>query len=162
MFVRCEHYRLYCWFVFHPSVAFSTWYHPSIKSAAVASIDWGCAVQVAAAGSIGTNQSWVATNAQTLYASHIIKCLTPFRRSPAASGIYTGIVLSHAMICCLATRILARLQTIYVVLNILCAYFSSMSILSAYSPNATAYVLQSSLRFPSLHPQNIKTPQNSL
>lgn len=71
--------------------------------AAVASIDWGCAVQVAAAGSIGSNQAWVATNGQLF-------------------GIYTGIVLSHAVICCLATRILARLQTIYVILNILLSF----------------------------------------
>lgn len=30
-----------------------------------------------------------------------------------------AIVVSHAVICCLGTRILARLQTVYVVLNVL-------------------------------------------
>ena len=34
--------------------------------AAVASIDWGCAVQITAAASIGSNESFSATNAQTL------------------------------------------------------------------------------------------------
>ena len=35
---------------------------------AVASIDWGCAVQIMAAASIGSNQNFTATSAQTLYA----------------------------------------------------------------------------------------------
>ncbi|KAI0776821.1 APC amino acid permease [Trametes elegans] len=68
--------------------------------ASVASIDWGCAVQITAAASIGSNQTFSATNAQTF-------------------GVYTAVVLSHAVICCFGTRLLARLQTVYVVLNIL-------------------------------------------
>ncbi|KAI0744734.1 APC amino acid permease [Earliella scabrosa] len=68
--------------------------------ASVASIDWGCAVQITAAASIGTNQAYSATNAETF-------------------GVYCAVVLSHAVICCLGTRILARLQTLYVVLNIM-------------------------------------------
>lgn len=68
--------------------------------ASVASIDWGCAVQITAAASIGTGEVWVATNAETF-------------------GIYAAIVLSHAVICCLATAVLAKLQTVYVVLNVL-------------------------------------------
>lgn len=35
--------------------------------AAVASIDWGCAIQVMAAASIGSNETFEATAAQTLY-----------------------------------------------------------------------------------------------
>ncbi|KIJ60463.1 hypothetical protein HYDPIDRAFT_98646 [Hydnomerulius pinastri MD-312] len=66
---------------------------------AVASIDWGCAVQIAAAASIGSGQTFVATNAQTF-------------------GIYVAIVLSHAIICCFGTAVLARLQTVYVLLNV--------------------------------------------
>lgn len=34
---------------------------------AVASIDWGCAVQIMAAASIGSGQTFTATSAQTLY-----------------------------------------------------------------------------------------------
>ncbi|KIN94136.1 hypothetical protein M404DRAFT_1008585, partial [Pisolithus tinctorius Marx 270] len=68
--------------------------------ASVASIDWGCAVQVAAAASIGSGQTFVATNVQ-LY------------------GIYVAILLSHALVCSLGTTVLARLQSIYVAINIL-------------------------------------------
>jgi len=54
-----------------------------------------------AAVSIGsTNQSFVPTNAETF-------------------GVYAAIVVSHAVLCCLGTKILARLQTVYVVLNVL-------------------------------------------
>jgi len=69
--------------------------------ASIASIDWGCAVQVMAAASIGSSgQSFSATSGQVY-------------------GVYAAIVISHAVICCLGTKILARLQTLYVVLNIL-------------------------------------------
>ncbi|KAI0717739.1 APC amino acid permease [Cerioporus squamosus] len=68
--------------------------------ASVASIDWGCAVQITAAASIGSGQTFTATNAQTF-------------------GVYAAVVLSHAVICCLGTRVLARLQTVYVVLNVM-------------------------------------------
>ncbi|KAF9238376.1 amino acid permease-domain-containing protein [Melanogaster broomeanus] len=63
------------------------------------SIDWGCAVQIAAAASIGSGQTFVATQAQVF-------------------GIYVAIVLSHAVVCCLGTAVLARLQNVYVCLNI--------------------------------------------
>ncbi|OCH88957.1 amino acid transporter [Obba rivulosa] len=69
--------------------------------ASIASIDWGCAVQVMAAATIGSaDQSFSPTSAQTF-------------------GVYVAIVLSHAVICCLGTKALARLQTVYVVLNVL-------------------------------------------
>ncbi|EJF60127.1 APC amino acid permease [Dichomitus squalens LYAD-421 SS1] len=67
--------------------------------AAVASIDWGCAVQIIAAASIGSGQTFSGTNAQTF-------------------GVYCAVVLSHAVLCCFGTRILARLQTVYVFLNV--------------------------------------------
>ncbi|PPQ75223.1 hypothetical protein CVT26_008308, partial [Gymnopilus dilepis] len=66
----------------------------------VASIDWGCAVQVMAAATIGSGGSFSPTSAQLF-------------------GVYTAIVLSHAVICCLGTSVLARLQTVYVILNVL-------------------------------------------
>ncbi|PPR02833.1 hypothetical protein CVT24_002230 [Panaeolus cyanescens] len=68
--------------------------------AAVASIDWGCAVQVMAAATIGSGGTFEPTDAQLF-------------------GVYAAIVLTHAVICCLGTTVLARLQTVYVVLNIL-------------------------------------------
>jgi hypothetical protein len=41
------------------------------------------------------------------------------KHSFANSAVYVGIVVSHAVICCLGTAVLARLQTVYVTLNIL-------------------------------------------
>ena len=35
----------------------------------IASIDWGCAVQIAAAAAIGSGEEYSATNAETLYVS---------------------------------------------------------------------------------------------
>ncbi|KAG1744393.1 amino acid/polyamine transporter I [Suillus lakei] len=84
--------------------------------ASVASIDWGCAVQVMAAVSIGTGQTFTATSAQTF-------------------GVYVAIVLSHAVICCLGTAVLARLQTVYVVLNI-CLCLAVLIGLPAATPKA--------------------------
>ncbi|KAG2047467.1 amino acid transporter [Suillus hirtellus] len=84
--------------------------------ASVASIDWGCAVQVMAAVSIGSGQAFTATSAQTF-------------------GVYVAIVLSHAVICCLGTAILARLQTVYVVLNV-CLCLAVIIGLPAATPKA--------------------------
>ncbi|KAL5510966.1 hypothetical protein ACEPAG_3685 [Sanghuangporus baumii] len=67
---------------------------------AVASITWGCAVQVMAAASIGTNESFVPTDAQTF-------------------AVYCLIMILCTIICCLATNVLARLQTAYVIINII-------------------------------------------
>ncbi|VDB94224.1 unnamed protein product [Peniophora sp. CBMAI 1063] len=66
--------------------------------AAVASIDWGAAVQVMAAANIGSG--YEATNGVTF-------------------AVYAAIILSHAVVCCLGTQLLARLQSLYVVLNVL-------------------------------------------
>ncbi|KAG6908706.1 hypothetical protein DXG01_003639 [Tephrocybe rancida] len=65
----------------------------------VASIDWGCAVQVMAAVNIGSGGAFEATSAQTF-------------------GVYVAIIAMHIVICCLGTSVLARLQTVYVVLNL--------------------------------------------
>ncbi|KAF9237249.1 amino acid/polyamine transporter I [Melanogaster broomeanus] len=69
----------------------------------LASIDWGCAVQITAAASIGSDQQFVATDIQ-------------------AYGIYAAIVLSQAIICSLGTKVLARLQTVYVACNVLLCF----------------------------------------
>ncbi|KAI0341281.1 APC amino acid permease [Trametopsis cervina] len=83
-------------------LAWTVGYSNTIGSvAAIASIDWGCAVQIMAAASIGSkDQSFSATNAQLF-------------------GTYAAVVLTHAVICCLGTRVLARLQSLYVALNVL-------------------------------------------
>ncbi|KAF8330588.1 amino acid/polyamine transporter I [Cantharellus anzutake] len=68
--------------------------------ASVASIDWGCAVQIMAAATIGSpHLSFSPTTSQTF-------------------AVYLAIVLSHAVVCCLGTAVLARLQNIYTFLNI--------------------------------------------
>ncbi|KAL4081536.1 amino acid/polyamine transporter I [Scleroderma yunnanense] len=64
----------------------------------LASVDWGCAVQITAAASIGSGQTYVATIAQTY-------------------GIYIAILLSHGLVCSLTTPILARLQNFYFTIN---------------------------------------------
>ncbi|PCH35537.1 APC amino acid permease [Wolfiporia cocos MD-104 SS10] len=68
--------------------------------AGVTGVDWGCALQIMAAVNIGSNQTFSATIAQTF-------------------GVFTILVILHAMIASLATPIVARLQTVYVVLNVL-------------------------------------------
>ncbi|KAH9021102.1 amino acid/polyamine transporter I [Lactarius deliciosus] len=68
--------------------------------AGIASVDWGAAIQIMAAAGIASHGSFTPTNSQTF-------------------GVYVGIVLSHAAICCLGTNVLARLQNVYVALNIL-------------------------------------------
>ncbi|KAF5375416.1 hypothetical protein D9615_008014 [Tricholomella constricta] len=84
--------RLLCWLVGYANTIGSI--------AAVSSIDWGCAVQIMAAASIGSNERFQGTAAQTF-------------------GVYAAVILTHIAVCCLGTTVLARLQTIYVILNIL-------------------------------------------
>ncbi|CAK5271009.1 unnamed protein product [Mycena citricolor] len=67
--------------------------------AGVASIDWGAAVQVMAAATIGSDGAFVATSAQLF-------------------GVYIAILSTHIVVCSLGTTILARLQTVYVILNV--------------------------------------------
>ncbi|KAF8890636.1 amino acid/polyamine transporter I [Infundibulicybe gibba] len=71
--------------------------------ASVASIDWGCAVQVMAAASINSNQTFEATPGQLF-------------------GVYAAIIISHAILCGLATSVLAKLQTVYVALNVILCF----------------------------------------
>lgn len=64
-----------------------------------ASVDWGCAVQITAAASIGSGETYVTTNAQTF-------------------GIFVTVLLSHALVCCLTTAVIARVQKLYIAINI--------------------------------------------
>ncbi|CUA75900.1 putative amino-acid permease PB24D3,02c [Schizosaccharomyces pombe 972h-] [Rhizoctonia solani] len=82
--------------------------------ACVASIDWGCAVQVTAAATIGSGGNFVATTGQTY-------------------GIYIAILFTHAVVCSLATEVLARFQSVYVVLNLI-LFFGVLIALPAATP----------------------------
>ncbi|KAI6152263.1 amino acid/polyamine transporter I [Pisolithus tinctorius] len=83
--------NLLCWIVGHANTIGYI--------AVLASVDWSCAIQITAAASIGSGQTYIATNAQ-IY------------------GIYVAILLSHALVCCLATSVLARVQRIYTTINV--------------------------------------------
>ncbi|CAE6429264.1 unnamed protein product [Rhizoctonia solani] len=71
--------------------------------ACIASIDWGCAVQITAAAAIGSGGNFVATTG----------------KPSQTYGIYLAILLTHALVCSLATEVLARLQSFYVILNLI-------------------------------------------
>lgn len=65
----------------------------------VASVNWACTIQITAAIRIASSdQAYTATNAQ-LY------------------GIYAALVLSHAVLVSFGTRVLARLQRLYTLMN---------------------------------------------
>ncbi|OAX42763.1 amino acid transporter [Rhizopogon vinicolor AM-OR11-026] len=81
----------------------------------VASVDWACAVQIMAAVSIATNQTYATTNKE-LY------------------GIFAALVLSHAVIVSLGTKALARLQTLYMSLNV-CLFLIIIITLPAATPS---------------------------
>ncbi|KAF8339823.1 amino acid/polyamine transporter I [Cantharellus anzutake] len=66
--------------------------------AAVASIDWGCATQIMAAATL-TNPSFSPAVGETF-------------------AVYLAVVISHALLCCFKTSVLAHLQNAYVILNI--------------------------------------------
>lgn len=83
--------------------------------ACIASIDWGCAVQVTAAATIGSGGNYVATTGQTY-------------------GIYLAILFTHALVCSLATEVLARLQSVYVILNLV-LFFGVLIALPAATPS---------------------------
>ncbi|KZO96991.1 APC amino acid permease [Calocera viscosa TUFC12733] len=71
--------------------------------AGMASADWGCAVMITAAASIGTGGSFSATLPQTF-------------------AIVVLIILTQALLASLATAVLARLQNFYVFLNLLLCF----------------------------------------
>ncbi|KIJ35490.1 hypothetical protein M422DRAFT_180705, partial [Sphaerobolus stellatus SS14] len=68
--------------------------------ASVASVDWGCAVQIMVAASIGSNLNFVPTTRQTF-------------------AVFVGLLLCHTIICSLNPTIIARLQTLFIIINIL-------------------------------------------
>ena len=91
-------------------------FHPTSCDPGITSIDWGCAVQITAAAAIGSGGEYSATNAQTLYVSDP-SVLCSFSR--ATSAIFVALVITHGAVCCFGTKVLARLQNLYVALNVL-------------------------------------------
>ncbi|KAG1722545.1 amino acid/polyamine transporter I, partial [Suillus paluster] len=81
----------------------------------VASINWACAIQITAAIGIATNESYATTNGQ-LY------------------GIYAALVLSQAVLVSLGTKVLARLQRLYTLVN-LCLCFIVIIALPIATPH---------------------------
>ncbi|KAJ3992755.1 amino acid/polyamine transporter I, partial [Lentinula boryana] len=67
--------------------------------AGVTGINWGCAVQVCAAASIGSGLSFQANVFQTY-------------------GIFVAITTLQAILCSFAIKIIARLQIVYIIINI--------------------------------------------
>ncbi|KAJ7719466.1 amino acid/polyamine transporter I [Mycena olivaceomarginata] len=67
--------------------------------AGMAGGDWGIATQIMAAANIGSDGQFVATNAQVY-------------------GVFCAILVSHAIMGSLATKVIARLQHFYIFLNI--------------------------------------------
>ena len=84
---RCR--KLVSWWVGYANTLSTT--------SAVASIDWGVAVMILAAASIGSDGSYVPTNAHTY-------------------GVYAAVLLCHAVLTSIGTRALARFQTIATIL----------------------------------------------
>ncbi|KAL4255829.1 Amino Acid-Polyamine-Organocation Transporter [Pleurotus pulmonarius] len=66
---------------------------------AAAAIDWGCSVQIMAAVTMGSNLRFVPSPAQ-IY------------------GVYCSLLVCHALVASGATKIIARLQSVYILVNI--------------------------------------------
>ncbi|KAF8227382.1 amino acid transporter [Tricholoma matsutake] len=66
----------------------------------VASVDWGCAVQIMAAASIGSGLTFSPTVGQTF-------------------AVYALLLCCHVLICSLNSAVIARLQVPYIILNVL-------------------------------------------
>ncbi|KAG1720546.1 amino acid transporter [Suillus paluster] len=102
---RCRNFL--CWIV---------GYSNTIESIArVASVNWACAIQITAAISIASGQPYATTNAK-IY------------------GIYAAVMLSQAVLVSLGTKVLARLQSLYTLVN-LCLCFIVIIALPIATPS---------------------------
>ncbi|KAG1723082.1 amino acid permease-domain-containing protein [Suillus paluster] len=102
---RCRNFL--CWIV---------GYSNTIESiAGVASVNWACAIQITAAISIASGQPYATTNAK-IY------------------GIYAAVMLSQAVLVSLGTKVLARLQSLYTLVN-LCLCFIVIIALPIATPS---------------------------
>ncbi|KAG0696875.1 amino acid permease-domain-containing protein [Suillus ampliporus] len=92
---------------------------------AIASVNWACAVQITAAISIASGQPYATTN-ETLY------------------GIYAALVLSHAVLVSLGTKVLARLQKLYTLVNVCLCFIIIIALPIATPPefrNSASFAL---------------------
>jgi hypothetical protein len=69
-----------------------------------------------AVATIGSGGTFVPTNGNVVYPNGFSIILNPCTGQLYAT--YLAALLSHAIVCSLATRVLARLQSIYVMLNL--------------------------------------------
>ncbi|KAJ7461145.1 amino acid/polyamine transporter I [Mycena latifolia] len=93
--------------------------------AAVASVAWSIALQIAACVTIGSNFTWAPTTAQLF-------------------GISTAVLVAQALVACFATRIIARLQSFVTAVNfalILVVIISLPAATPKEFKNATRYAL---------------------
>ncbi|KAG1844504.1 amino acid/polyamine transporter I [Suillus subalutaceus] len=91
------------------------------------SVNWACAIQIAAAISIATDQAYATTNEQ-LY------------------GIYAALALSHAVLVSLGTKVLARLQRLYTFVNLCLCFIVIIALPIATPPeyrNSASFALGS-------------------
>ncbi|KAK0441891.1 APC amino acid permease [Armillaria borealis] len=68
--------------------------------ASVAGVNWACAVQIMAAVSIGSDLAFQTTIPQTF-------------------GLYCALLLGQSLICSFKPRLMARLQTLFIIINVL-------------------------------------------
>jgi hypothetical protein len=83
--------------------------------ASVASIEWGCAVQIMAGASIGTG--FETTDAQTLSAQPFYFNVTAPLIQPL-SGVYCALIVVHGIINTFRPKVIARLQALFIALNV--------------------------------------------
>lgn len=84
--------------------------------AAMAATEWGCAVQLMAAVSIGSGLSFTPSTGQLLWVSQLAKL---FHTHIYPSAVFIAVFLVTALTASLASKTIARMQTVYSLLNIL-------------------------------------------
>ncbi|EMD31996.1 hypothetical protein CERSUDRAFT_88605 [Gelatoporia subvermispora B] len=88
--------------------------------AAIASVDWSCAIQIFAAVSIALDLTFTPTTRQTF-------------------GLFVALLLCHGLAASLASRVIARLQWVYICVNV----FLSLAVIIAL-PTATPIEVKNS------------------
>ena len=76
------------------------------------------------------------------------------------SGIYVAIVITHVIVCCFGTRLLARLQNLYIAFNIM--YVISHHFSGKPSTNDSGFAFWLSWHYLLLHQESLKTVLDSL
>lgn len=72
------------------------------------------------------------------------------------SGIYLAVLLTHGIVCCLATATLARLQTLYVTINVLCVSFRILKAVLMSTLCMTSLCLAVIIALPAATPKEYK------